>query len=245
MPRFFMAASSIGRGVAVITGRDADHARVLRLRIGDELIICDGEGTDHLCRVRDIGPGQVKTEIIESVPSPGEPTVHVTMLCALPKGERADYIVQKCTECGAAEIIFFLSRRCVARPDDKSMEKKLTRCRRIAEEAAKQAGRGVIPVVAAVPTIVEALDIAMKVDLPLFLYETGERVSLRQAITSADRPKNAAIITGPEGGFEPFEADMAAKLGIPLCSMGPRILRCETAPVAALTALMLETGNMD
>ena len=245
MPRFFMAGSSIGKGVAVITGSDADHARVLRLRIGDELIICDGEGTDHLCRVRDIGPGQVKTEIIGSVPSPGEPSVHVTMLCALPKGERADYIVQKCTECGAAEIVFFLSRRCVARPDDKSMEKRLMRFRRIAEEAAKQAGRGVVPGVTAVPTIVEALDIALKTELPLFLYETGERVSLRQAIASAVQPKNAAIITGPEGGFEPFEADMAAKLGIPLCAMGARILRCETAPVAALTALMLETGNMD
>ena len=245
MPRFFMAASNIGKGAAIITGSDADHARVLRLRIGDELTICDGEGTDHLCRVRDIGPGQVKTEIIESVPSPGEPSLHVTMLCALPKGERADYIVQKCTECGAAEIVFFLSRRCVARPDGKSMEKRLVRYRRIAEEAAKQAGRGVVPGVAFVPTIVDALDIAIKMELPLFLYETGERVSLRQAITSTIQPKNAAIITGPEGGFEPFEADMAAKLGIPLCSMGPRILRCETAPVAALTALMLETGNMD
>lgn len=244
MPRFFMAGSNIGKGAAVISGSDADHIKVLRLKLGDELIICDGQGNDHHCRIKRFGDGQVETEIFESVPCPGEPDVRCTVLAGLPKGERADYIVQKCTESGASEIVFFLCKRCVARPDEKSMEKKLVRFQRIAEEASKQSGRGVIPKVSAVPTFAEALNIAVKTELPLFMYETGERVTLKSAIEAAGEIKSAAIITGPEGGFEKFEADLAAAAGMKLCAMGPRILRCETAPVAALTALMYATGNM-
>ncbi|MBQ8264335.1 MAG: RNA methyltransferase, partial [Oscillospiraceae bacterium] len=160
------------------------------------------------------------------------------------QGERSDYIVQKCTESGASEIVFFMCHRCVARPDAKGMEKKVQRWQRIAEEAAKQSGRGIIPRVSAVESFAEALDIAIKTDLPLFMYETGDRVELRDAIEAAGDISSAAIITGPEGGFEPYEAELAAKIGIKLCAMGPRILRCETAPVAALTALMYATGNL-
>ena len=116
--------------------------------------------------------------------------------------------------------------------------------RALAEEAAKQSGRGIIPQVRAVGSFAEALDIANQTELPLFMYETGERVTLKDAIEKVTSPASAAILSGPEGGFEPYEAELAAKLGFSLCSMGPRILRCETAPVAALTALMYATGNM-
>ena len=244
MPRFFMAASNIGRGTAVITDADADHIRVLRMKLGDELIVCDGEGNDHRCRISRFSDGEVTADVLSSAPCPAEPSVRCTVLAGLPKGERADYIVQKCTECGASEIVFFLSKRCVARPDEKSLSKKLQRFQRIAEEAAKQSGRGIIPQVSAVGDFAGALDIAVKTELPLFLYETGERVTLKSAIESSPGIKSAAIITGPEGGFERFEAELAAAVGIRLCAMGPRILRCETAPVAALTALMYATGNM-
>ncbi|MBR5489855.1 MAG: 16S rRNA (uracil(1498)-N(3))-methyltransferase [Oscillospiraceae bacterium] len=245
MPRFFMAGSNIAGGVAYISGADADHIKVLRLKIGDKIVICDGNKNDHYCRIKSLAPGAVEAEVIESVVCPAEPSVHVTVLAGVPKqGERSDYIVQKCTESGASEIVFFMCHRCVARPDPKGMEKKLQRWQRIAEEAAKQSGRGIIPKVRAVNSFAEALDIAIKTDLPLFMYETGDRVELREAIEAAGDISSAAIITGPEGGFEPFEADLAAKIGIKLCAMGPRILRCETAPLAALTALMYATGNL-
>ena len=244
MPRFFMAGGNIGKGAAVIYGSDAEHIRVLRMKIGDELIICDGEGSDHRCRISRISDGCVETEVLGTEPSPAEPSLRCTVLAGFPKGERADYIVQKCTECGAAEIVFFQCTRCVARPDEKSMEKKRARFNRIAEEAAKQSGRGIIPKVSAAPDFAGALDIAVKTQLPLFMYETGERTPLKTALESSHGVSTAAIMTGPEGGFERFEADLAAAVGIKLCSMGPRILRCETAPVAALTALMYETGNM-
>lgn len=244
MPRFFMAGSNIGKGVAVISGSDAEHIKVLRMKLGDELVICDGEGNDHRCRITRFSDGQVETEVLQSEKSPAEPDVKCTVLCGLPKGDRADYIVQKCTESGATEIVFFLCKRCVARPDGKSMEKKIVRFQRIAEEAAKQSGRGIIPKVSAVGSFAEALDIAVKTDLPLFMYETGERVGLKDAIESAGKIESAAIITGPEGGFEKFEADLARAAGLKICAMGPRILRCETAPVTALTALMYSSGNM-
>lgn len=244
MPRFFMAGTNIGSSAAVIGGSDAEHIKVLRLKLGDEIVICDGEGNDHRCRIRRFGDGEVETDILESRPCPAEPSVKCTILAGLPKGERADLIVQKCTELGASEIVFFQCRRCVARPDEKSMAKKLVRFQRIAEEAAKQSGRGIIPKVSAVGDFAGALDIALKTDLPLFMYETGDNRKTMREVMEGVSPATAAIITGPEGGFEPFEAELAEKVGILPCAMGPRILRCETAPAAALTALMYATGNM-
>ena len=245
MPRFFMAGSNIAGGTAFISGSDADHIKVLRLKVGDNIIICDGDKTDHHCVIKKLSPELVEAEVIESVICPAEPSVRVTILAGIPKqGERSDYIVQKCTESGASEIVFFMCHRCVARPDAKGLEKKVQRWQRIAEEAAKQSGRGIIPQVRAVGSYAEALDIAKKTDLPLFMYETGDRVELKNAIEQAGEISSAAIITGPEGGFEPYEAELAAKIGIKLCAMGPRILRCETAPVTALTALMYATGNL-
>ena len=126
-----------------------------------------------------------------------------------------------------------------------NMEKKLERWQRIAEEAAKQSGRGIIPQVRYEADFVAVLNDALHTDLPLFMYETGERETIRDAIEHTAQPiASAAIITGPEGGFAEFEADMARKLGMHICSMGERILRCETAPVVALTALMYGTGNL-
>ena len=244
MARFFVFGSNVPKGgTIVLSGEDAEHAKVLRLRVGDRVVVSDGAGTDRFCTIRGISRDELSAEVDEAVPNAAEPSVAVTVLAGLPKqGERADYTVQKCTECGAARIVFFVSHRCVANPTAAGLERKAARWQRIAEEAAKQSGRGVIPEVFAVEDFAGALDVAVKTDLPLLLYETGERTPLREALRR--EMKSAALITGPEGGFEPFEAELARRLDIPLCSMGPRILRCETAPVAALTALMYETGNL-
>ena len=169
--------------------------------------------------------------------------MRTTVFAGLPKGERSDFLVQKCTEAGAAGIVFFSCTRCVAKAAN--IEKKVERWQRIAEEAAKQSGRGIIPQVRYTEDYVSVLNDALHTDLPLFMYETGERETIRDAIEHAAQPvASAAIITGPEGGFAEFEADMARKLGMHICSMGERILRCETAPVVALTALMYGTGNL-
>lgn len=242
MPRFFMAGTNIMGGMAIMTGRDAEHVRVLRLRPGEDMIICDGKGTDYKCRLVKADREQVEAEVIEVVPCPAEPTVQVTVLCGLPKGDRTDYIIQKCVEAGASEIMFFQSDRCVAKPD--KPEKKLERWQRIAEEAAKQSGRGIIPQVSWAGEYADALNVANQKELGLFMYETGEREALNTVLEAHSDVKTAAIVTGPEGGFAPFEADLARIVGLHICSMGERILRCETAPVVAVSALMYATGNL-
>ena len=242
MPRFFIAGTNLAGGMAILRGRDAEHVRVLRLRPGEDLTLCDGEGTDYKCRLVSADRDQAEAEVLEVVRCPAEPSVAVTVLCGLPKGDRTDYIIQKCVEAGASEIGFFISGRCVARPENPT--KKIERWQRIAEEAAKQSGRGIIPQIRWVGDLAGAMDLAVKKDLALFLYETGEREALDAVLEANKGIKSAALITGPEGGFEEFEAKLAKIAGLHVCSMGERILRCETAPVVAVTALMYATGNL-
>ena len=242
MPRFFMAGTNILGGMAIMKGRDAEHVHVLRMRPGEDMIICDGQGTDYKCRLIKADKEQVEAEVIEVVRCPAEPSVKVTVLCGLPKGDKADYIIQKCVEAGAYEILFFSSSRCIAKLGNE--EKKLERWQRIAEEAAKQSGRGIIPQVGWAGELADAFDVAVKKDVGLFMYETGEREAMGDVLEANKSVSTAAIVTGPEGGFAPFEAELAKIVGLHLCSMGERILRCETAPVVALTAAMYATGNL-
>ena len=240
-----MAAANIPHGGNILlTGADAEHAKVLRLKVGDRLVICDGEGTDRNCTVVRISEKGLYACVDETVPNEAEPDLRCTVFAGLPKqGERADYVVQKSTECGAAEIVFFISRRTVAVPSASAVSNRLTRWNRIAEAAAKQSGRGIIPRVSFLGSFPEMLDAAIKTELPLFFYETGDRTPLRKVLEGRGKLSSVALITGPEGGFEAYEADMARKIGFSVCSMGPRIFRCETAPVAALCALMYASGN--
>ncbi len=243
MSRFFIAGTNLFKGAtAIIRGRDAEHLQVLRVRPGEDVTICDTEGSDYKCRLVRADKEEAELEVLEVVPCKGEPDVQVTVLCGLPKGERVDYLIQKSVEAGAHDIVFFQSARCVARPDDPY--KKLERWNRISEEAAKQSGRGIIPQVTWAADYGEVLNTAVHTDLPLFMYETGEREPLNQVLEANPGIHSAAVITGPEGGFEPFEADLARLAGLHICSMGERILRCEPAPVVAVTALMYATGNL-
>ena len=237
-----MAGTNLAGGTAIIRGRDAEHVHVLRLRPGEDVVICDTEGTDYKCRLVRADKEEAELEVLEVVPCTAEPSVKVTVLCGLPKGDRTDYIIQKCVEAGASRILFFLSDRCVARPE--TPQKKLDRWQRIAEEAAKQSGRGIIPELGWAGNFADALNEAVHTELPLFMYETGEREKLNEVLDVNRGVTSAAIVTGPEGGFAEYEAKLARIAGLHVCSMGERILRCETAPVVALTALMYATGNL-
>ena len=243
MARFFMAGTNIAGGTAIIKGRDAEHVRVLRLRPGEDVIICDGKGTDYKCRLVKADKEQAEAEVLEVVKCPAEPSVKVTVICAQPKGDKTDYIIQKSVEAGADRIMFFESARCVAKPQN--MDKKLERWQRISEEAAKQSGRGIIPEVSWAGDLAGALDAAIKCELGLFMYETGEREALGTVLDENHGAESIAIMTGPEGGFEEFEAKLAKITGMHICSMGERILRCETAPIVALTAAMYASGNLN
>jgi len=244
VPRFFVNKESISGSSACIVGDDARHiSRVLRMKPGEALVLCDGQGTDYHCRISRLDDAQVELNVENSVPSSSEPSVKISLFMALPKSDKMDYVIQKAVELGVYEIIPYSSARCIVKLGDKDKIKKTERWSRIALEAAKQSGRGQIPKVKAPVSFKEMLSLAGERELPLFFYELEQEMSLKSALAGRSF-KSVAVIIGPEGGFDEREADEARALGIPTVSLGARILRCETAPGCAITAIMYETDNI-
>ncbi len=242
MPRFFVPKQEIGSSFLVLTGENAAHANVLRLKNGDDVTICDGEGTDYICTVSDVANGQISLVVHSADPSQSEPKVACSVYMAFAKADKFEHVIQKATELGAAELVCFPSVRCVSRPDEKSLVKKLDRWQKIAASAAEQSRRGRIPQVIALPSYSSALKRAAEADLAVCFYENEEQLTFRAAIEAAPF-RTASILTGPEGGFESEEVRQAAEAGLKICTLGSRILRCETAPLCALSALMYATGE--
>lgn len=244
MARFFVAASNISGGVAYIGAEEAGHFKALRISRGECITVCDGEGNDYTCRVTDISSDGAQAEVIEHIPSRSEPTVECTVFAAMSKGDKLDTVIQKSVELGASAIVIFPSKRCVSRPDGSSLVKKVARYNKISVGAAQQSERGIIPPVTVAPSYEAAIAGAAKADIPLFCYEDERTLSIKSALESKPGAKTVSIVTGPEGGFEPEEAAYAAEKGMLSVSLGPRILRCETAPLMALAAVMYHTDNM-
>ena len=244
MPRFFVAASNIFGGIAYLGAEDAGHFRALRISRGESITVCDGAGNDYTCRVTDVTGDGAEAEIVSVEPSASEPSVKCTVYAALSKGEKLDTVVQKSVELGACEIVVFPSERCVAKPDGAALIKRLQRLNKIALSAAEQSERGIIPQVLPAPSFPAAMSAAAGAELPLFCYEEERTVGLRAALDEHPGAKTVSIVTGPEGGFTPEEAQLARDCGLISVSLGPRILRCETAPLAALSAVMLLSGNL-
>ncbi len=242
MPRFFVPKQEIGSSFLVLTGENAAHAKVLRLKNGDDVTICDGEGTDYICTVSDVANGQISLVVHSADPSQSEPKVACSVYMAFAKADKFEHVIQKATELGAAELVCFPSVRCVSRPDEKSLVKKLDRWQKIAASAAEQSRRGRIPQVIALPSYSSALKRAAEADLAVCFYENEEQLTFRAAIEAAPF-QTASLLTGPEGGFESEEVRQAAEAGLKICTLGSRILRCETAPLCALSALMYATGE--
>lgn len=238
-PRFF--TENISETAAVLDQEDSRHvAQVLRMKPGDIAVICDGKGTDYLAELES-SVGECVFRVLESSPNQAEPNVHVRLFQAMPKGDKMDFIVQKAVECGACEVIPFLSKRCISRPDKKQLAKKRERWQRIAYEAAKQCGRGVIPTVGETLEFSQLTQVISPQDTRILFYECAD-VPLREAV--AEYSGNVDIVIGSEGGFAPEEAERLVQAGFVCASLGKRILRCETAPIAAISVLMNMTGNI-
>lgn len=236
--RYF--TTDIADGSAYLNGADAHHlAVVLRAKAGDDVTVCDGLGTDYACRVRLAGKERVEMDIISSHPSESEPHTAVTLYVDYPKQDKLETIIQKATELGAVRVVPFFSRYCVAAP--KNEEKKNVRYQRVALEAAKQSGRGRVPEVTMPLSFDEMLRDAAACDTVLFCDEAGG-APLHSRLK--DTAHSVAIVTGSEGGFSREEAEKAAAAGFLPVGLGPRILRCETAPLAALSVVMALTGNL-
>jgi 16S rRNA (uracil1498-N3)-methyltransferase len=242
MTRFFVAPEEVKPDFMVLTGENAQHARVLRLKSGEQVLVCDGQGREFICTVSDVSPDRISLVVMKEQASETEASVRVSIYMAFPKADKLEHVIQKATELGAYEIVAFPSARCVSRPDEKSLKKKLERWQKIAASAAEQSGRGVIPLVRVLPSYKAALEQAAKADKALLFYENERATTLHMALNSSPY-KTASLLTGPEGGLEATEVEQAMEMGLQVCTLGKRILRCETAPLCALSAVMYDAGE--
>ncbi len=238
MTRFFVEREELEQPQLLLTGENAQHAKVLRLKAGEQVLVCDGQGMEALCRVED---GLVLT-VLQRQRSMTEPAVRVSVYMAFPKADKLEHVIQKATELGVYEIVAFPSSRCVSRPDEKSLHKKLERWQKIAASAAEQSGRGRIPCVRCLNSYGEALREAAQAEQALLFYENEQSTTLKMALQSKPYA-TVSLLTGPEGGLEEAEVKQAVEAGLQVCTLGKRILRCETAPLCALSAVMYDSGE--
>jgi 16S rRNA (uracil1498-N3)-methyltransferase len=251
MPRFFISDEQIRDGVVTVTGDDAHHiSRSLRMAAGEHITVCDTQGKEYDCKLTDFLPDRVLALVEREEVCQSEPPYRVHILQALPKGDKLDSIIQKAVECGAFEITTFESERCVVRAKDASEAKKLDRRARIASEAAKQCGRGIVPTVHPTVSFSKAVELAMEADIPMICYE-GERAASLPAVlrgafaqakekNSSEKPLTVSVMIGSEGGFSPKEAASAVEAGVRSVGLGKRILRTETAAAFVLACLSYE-----
>ena len=242
MTRFFVEPNELNKKFTVLTDENAAHAKVLRLKIGEQVLICDGQGRECLCTVTDVAPNAISLVVESSQESKSEPAVAVSVYMAFPKADKLEHVIQKATELGAFEIVAFPSARCVSKPDDKSLSKKKERWQKIAASAAEQSGRGRIPQVVVLGSYREALARGANADKAILFYENERATTLKMAMEEGTY-QSVSVLTGPEGGLEEREVEQAKDAGFQICTLGSRILRCETAPLCALSAIMYATGE--
>lgn len=242
MTRFFVEPEQLEPEYLVLTGENAKHAKVLRLKCGEEVLVCDGQGMECLCAVSDVSDGRIGLEVKQRRSSETEAAVRVSVYMAFPKADKLEHVIQKATELGAYEIVAFPSARCISKPDEKSLSKKLERWQKIAASAAEQSGRGRVPDVVTLPNYKAALERAAQADKALLFYENERATTLRMALQSSSYT-TVSLLTGPEGGLEEAEVKQAMDAGLSVCTLGKRILRCETAPLCALSAVMYDSGE--
>lgn len=226
----------------ILDGESARHiAKSLRMRVGDVICVTDGGGDDYGCQIEEITKDEVVLKVCYKQACESEPSCRVTIYQGVPKSSKMEDIIQKCVELGVCEIVPTLTKRCVSRPDDKAAGKKNQRYQKIALEAAQQSGRGIVPTIENMKTLRQAIA-EDESDVKIVFYEGGgEKLA---DIVKPDT-ESVSVFIGPEGGFEQEEVEQIEASGGVRATLGKRILRTQTAPVAALTAIMLLTGNLE
>ena len=239
MSRFFVEPQDIGENTAKIEGGDVKHiSRVLRMEIGDEVTLCDGEGNDYAAKISSITKDEVLLDVLSKSRCKAEPDCRITLYQGLPKAGKMETIVQKCVELGITQVVPVAAERSVVKIKAGEFENKRTRYQRVAEEAAKQCGRGIIPQVGELTTYKKA-DLSQH-DLVVVAYEEEKELSLKNLLRNNPDAKNIALIIGPEGGLDKSEVEaLCAKGGKPV-TLGSRILRTETAGMATLAMILYE-----
>ena len=249
MYHFYTDRSNIYDDHIVLEGADVNHIRnVLRMKDGEELIICDGEGTDHFCRIRGNDGKKLIADIMKSCGSEAESPAKIVLFQGLPKKDKMELIIQKAVELGASEIVPVMTKRVIVKTSPGEKEsRKLERWQSIAKSAAEQSGRGIVPKVGNTLDLDEALKRSEELECRLIPYENADSSeagmeNTRSIIKGLKGKKSIGIFIGPEGGFEPEEVQKAVSSGYVPISLGKRILRTETAGLAMLAVIGFEIG---
>jgi len=245
MRRFFVSAEEIKNNKAFISGSNAHHlATVLRLKEGAKIIVFDGTGWEYVVVLKKITKELVEGEIEEKRVSLRETKSEITLIQGIPKGDKMDFIIQKCTELGVAKIIPLITERTVVKLDKERMAKKQNRWQKIAQEAAKQCQRATVPVISEIyswPVLLTSLTTS---DPAVVLWEEEEARGFKDYLQSKPELTKLQIIIGPEGGFSQGEIEQLREKGVQSVTLGPRILRTETAGLAALTMVLYQLGDL-
>ncbi|MBO6159221.1 MAG: 16S rRNA (uracil(1498)-N(3))-methyltransferase [Firmicutes bacterium] len=249
MPKFFVTREDI-QGNYILIRKDTHHIlHVLRKSKGDLLELCDGKNTDYLCEIIEVSRNedQLICKILKRMASSAEAALKVFLYQALPKGDKMELILQKGTEIGVYGFIPFNSQRCIVHLDPKRSSQKVERWNKICVSGAKQSGRGNIPAVSDPMNFKDAVNKAVKeTDLVLVCYENEQTVSLKTALTGyGEKPSSVSIFIGPEGGFDTNEIDYLTAQGVRSVSLGPRILRTETAGMVASAMVLYHFDEME
>lgn len=246
MDRFFTPKNNINleQNTCIIEGEDVKHiSRVLRCRENDKLEVCDMENNEYICEIKEINKDNILLDIIEKVNIKRESNLKVKLYQGMPKGTKMELILQKLTEIGVDEIVLVQAKRSVTKIDNKKEDKKIERWERIIYEAAKQSKRAKIPKLTGVLTFKEALADMQNNDLNLCPYENERTISIKEAIKDSSA-NTIGIFVGPEGGFEEEEVEKIQEIDGKVVSLGPRILRTETASVVASSIVLYELSDL-
>lgn len=245
MNKFFVDSENVQENRIIITGDDVNHiTKVLRLRKGEKIQISDGRGREYICLIEETGKKEIISIIEEVFDNCTESTLNITLFQGLPKSQKMEFIIQKCVEIGVKAVQPVITERVVVKTDNRDLSGKLERWQRISEEAAKQSDRGIIPKVLPPITFKEALEQLKAMDLAVVPYERENSLGLRDALSHSNNPTDIGILIGPEGGFEEYEIEQCSGRGVKSVTLGPRILRTETAGIVASTIILYQLGDM-
>ena len=246
MPKFFVEPEQVKEDEIEILGEDVRHiSKVLRLHIGEEILICDGQGYDYQCIINTIEKDYILVQIKRKILSETEPICKVTLFQGLPKADKFELIIQKCTELGILDIYPTLTERVVVKIKDAKKEKdKINRWQKIAKEASKQSNRSIVPTIHDFISFTDILSKLKDFDIILIPYEKQRDTYIQDVLADFSHAKHIGIIIGPEGGFEEKEVQMAMDQGIKPITLGPRILRTETAGLITLGIIMNRMGEI-
>ncbi len=240
MHHFFADPSCIRENKIYLTGGDVSHMKnVLRMRAGEDVTVGDNEGNTYVCCLETFESGTAVLDILKKQENDTELPARLYLFQGLPKGDKMEWIVQKAVELGVYEVIPVETKRSVVKLDEKKSTRKIQRWNLIAKGAAEQSGRGRVPEVCPVMSWKEALTRGREMDVLVIPYELAEGMERTKEIFSHIRPgQSVGIFIGPEGGFEQWEVEQAKEAGASAITLGKRILRTETAGLAALSILM-------